>query len=89
MYLQTGCGGFCGSVAITAQQANGCAPLTGGQFAMASDNEGHFGTSAFDGTFGASPMLRQFFGFKSEHLLAVLMKHLIKIFYGDAPAFSF
>lgn len=34
-------------------------------------------------------MLRQFFGFKSEHLLAVLMKHLIKIFYGDAPAFSF
>jgi hypothetical protein len=89
LYLQTGCGGFCGSVSITAQQANGCVPLTSGQFAMASDNEGHFGTAAFDGTFGADPQLRQDFGHLSEHKLAVLMKALIKIFYGAPPAYSF
>jgi Tannase and feruloyl esterase len=89
LYLQTGCGGFCGSVSIMAQQANGCVPLTSGQFVMASDNEGHFGTNAFDGTFGADPELRQYFGHLSEHVLAVFMKALIKIFYGASPAYSF
>jgi feruloyl esterase len=89
LYLQTGCGGFCGSVSITAQQANGCVPLTSGQFVMASDNEGHFGTAAFDGTFGADPLLRQYFGHLSEHVLAVFMKALIKIFYGAPPTYSF
>ena len=28
LYLQTGCGGFCGTVSIAAQQATGCVPLT-------------------------------------------------------------
>lgn len=89
LYLQTGCGGFCGTVSITAQQATGCVPLTGGQFVMASDNEGHFGTTAFDGTFGADPLLRDDFGHLSEHKLAVFMKKLIKIFYGTPPSYSF
>jgi tannase/feruloyl esterase len=44
-YLQTGCGGFCGAVRIMAPQATGCVPLTSGQFVVASDNEGHFGTA--------------------------------------------
>jgi Tannase and feruloyl esterase len=89
LYLQTGCGGFCGTVSITAQQANGCAPLTGGQFVMASDNEGHFGTAPFDATFGADPQLREYFGHLSEHVLAVFMKKLIKTFYGMPPSRSF
>jgi feruloyl esterase len=89
LYLQTGCGGFCGAVSISAPAATGCVPLTGGQFVMASDNEGHFGTAAFDGTFGASPQLRDYFGHLSEHVLAVFMKKLIKIFYGQPPSFSF
>jgi hypothetical protein len=89
LYLQTGCGGFCGTVNIAAQQANGCVPLTSGQFVMASDNEGHFGTTAFDGTFGADPRLRQDFGHLSEHALAVLMKALIKMFYRASSAYSF
>ena len=89
LYLQTGCGGFCGTVSIAAQQATGCVPLTSGQFVMASDNEGHFGTTAFDGTFGADAQLRDDFGHLSEHLLAVFMKQLIKIFYGTSPAYSF
>ncbi len=89
LYLQTGCGGFCGSVSITAQQATGCVPLTQGQFVMASDNEGHFGTNAFDATFGADPQLREDFGHLSEHKLAVFMKKLIKIFYGTPASYSF
>jgi feruloyl esterase len=89
LYLQTGCGGFCGTVSIQAQQATGCVPLTQGQFVMASDNEGHFGTAAFDATFGADPRLREYFGHLSEHVLAVFMKKLIKIFYGTQPPYSF
>lgn len=89
LYLQTGCGGFCGSVSIAAPQSTGCVPLTGGQFVMASDNEGHFGTNAFDGTFGADKQLRADFGYRSEHALAVFMKKLIKIFYGRPAAHSF
>ena len=89
LYLQTGCGGFCGGVSISAPAATGCVPLTGGQFVMASDNEGHFGTAAFDATFGADPQLREDFGHLSEHALAVFMKKLIAIFYGAAPAYSF
>lgn len=89
LYLQTGCGGFCGTVSIAAQQATGCEPLTSGQFVMASDNEGHFGTTAFDATFGADAQLRADFGHLSEHLLAVFMKKLIKIFYGTSPSYSF
>jgi len=89
LYMQTGCGGFCGGVNISAPVATGCAPLTGRQFVMAADNEGHFGTAAFDATFGADPQLREDFGHLSEHTLTVFMKKLIAIFYGAAPAFSF
>src|SRR5438067_14172 len=89
LYLQTGCGGFCGSVNISAPAAAGCAPLTAGQFVMASDNEGHYGTAAFDATFGADPELRADFGYRSEHKLAVFMKQLITTFYGKPAAYSF
>jgi hypothetical protein len=89
LYLQTGCGGFCGSVSISAPAAVGCAPLTAGQFVMASDNQGHYGTTAFDGTFGADPQLRADFGYRSEHKLAVFVKQLVKIFYGKPAAYSF
>jgi len=89
LYLQTGCGGFCGTVNISAPASTGCAPLTGGQFVLASDNEGHYGTAAFDGTFGMDPELRADFGYRSEHKLAVLMKQLIKIFYAKPAARSF
>lgn len=89
LYLQTGCGGLCGSVSIAAQQAAGCVPLTGGQFVMASDNEGHSGTAPFDATFGTDPQLRDYFGHLSEHVLAGFMKKLITVFYGVAPSYSF
>jgi hypothetical protein len=89
LYLQTGCGGFCGNVSISAPQAGGCVPLTSGAFAMASDNEGHTASGAFDGTFGADPQLRADYGHLSEHKLADLMKKLQKLFYGTAPAYSF
>lgn len=81
-YLQDGCGGYCGNVTITTQAAAGCAPLTTGAFAVASDNEGHYGAGAFSASFGADPALRASFGYQSEHQLALVAKAIIAKFYG-------
>jgi feruloyl esterase len=88
-YLQDGCGGYCGSVNIATQAAAGCAPLTGGAFAIATDNEGHFGAAAFSASFGADPTLRASFGYQSEHQLALAAKAIIAKFYGTAPRYSY
>ena len=88
-YLQTGCGGFCGNLSINAQAANGCVPLTRGDFAMASSNEGHVGAGGFDGVFGMDPQLRVDYGYRSDHALSVVVKRLITIFYGQGPRYSY
>ena len=88
-YLQDGCGGYCGSVAITTQAASGCAPLTNGAFAVASDNEGHYGAAVFSAAFGADPTLRASFGYQSEHLLALAAKAIIAKYYGAGPRDSY
>ncbi|HEY2601283.1 MAG TPA: tannase/feruloyl esterase family alpha/beta hydrolase [Thermoleophilaceae bacterium] len=88
-YLQTGCGGLCGTLAINAQAANGCAPLTSGAFAMASDNMGHVAGGNNDGNFGTDPQLRLDFAYRADHLLALTAKELIKRFYGSGPKYSY
>ncbi len=88
-YLQDGCGGYCGSVNIATQAATGCAPLTEGAFAIASDNEGHFGAAVFSASFGADPTLRASFGYQSEHQLALAAKAIIARFYGRAARYSY
>lgn len=81
-YLQDGCGGYCGNVTINTQAAVGCLPLTSGAFAVATDNEGHFGGAGFSASFGADPTLRASFGYQSEHQLALAAKAIIAKFYG-------
>jgi len=88
-YLQDGCGGYCGSVGIATQAATGCVPLTNGAFAIASDNEGHYGAAVFSASFGADPTLRASFGYQSEHQLALAAKAIIAKFYGKAAKSSY
>jgi feruloyl esterase len=88
-YLQDGCGGYCGVVVVNTAAAAGCAPLTGGAFAVATDNEGHFGAGAFSASFGADPTLRASFGYQSEHQLAPAAKAIIAKFYGTAVHHSY
>jgi feruloyl esterase len=85
-YLQTGCGGLCGTLAINAQQAVGCAPLTDGAFVTASNNQGHVGGN---GLFGTDPQLRADFAYRADHALAVVAKTLIAKVYGSAPRWSY
>lgn len=84
-YLQVGCGGNCGVVPSgSAPAATGCTPLTDGAFAVAADNQGHYGTSMGSGLFGTDPTLKADFGYKSEHQLALAAKDIIKRFYGTS-----
>jgi Tannase and feruloyl esterase len=73
-YLQLGCGGYCGTDTLSTPAASyGCVPVTSGQFAEATDNEGHSG-AVFSGAFAADLNLRVDFGYASEHALAVAAK---------------
>ncbi|HWC83217.1 MAG TPA: tannase/feruloyl esterase family alpha/beta hydrolase [Pseudonocardiaceae bacterium] len=87
-YLQDGCGGYCGSVNVQTGAAAGCTQLTGGDFAVAADDEGHEG-GGFTATAFADPELKAEFGYKSEHQLALVAKAIIKAFYGSAPNDSY
>lgn len=88
-YLQLGCGGYCGTDALSTPAASyGCAPVTTGQFAVATDNEGHTG-AVFSGSFAADQNLRVDFGYASEHALAVAAKAIIAAFYGHKPSESY
>jgi Tannase and feruloyl esterase len=88
-YLQLGCGGYCGTDTLSTPAASyGCVPVTTGQFAEATDNEGHSG-AVFSGAFAADLNLRVDFGYASEHALAVAAKAIIAAFYGQGPAESY
>jgi len=88
-YLQTGCGGFCGSVDFFADATDECVPLLRGDFAIATNNEGHVGVAGFDATFGVDPQLRVDFGYRSDHVVALVAKRLIALYYGQGPRYSY
>jgi Tannase and feruloyl esterase len=87
-YLQDGCGGFCG--AVTATTFPSCDAQLGGDFAIASDNQGHLAASAFDSVWSLNGMqLRIEFGYLSEHVMALAAKAIITTFYGQSPRYSY
>jgi feruloyl esterase len=88
-YLQLGCGGNCGSDNLGTPAASyNCTPVTTGQFAEATDNEGHVGT-VFGSEFAQDPELRTIFGYKSEHQMALVAKQILADFYGQLPQYSY
>ena len=91
-YLQTGCGGNCGTVSIgVSPAADTAAALTSNTFAVSTNNEGHAATGPWDvwGAPDASNPLRAEFGYLADHYNAVVAKALITTFYGAAPAYSY
>src|SRR5579875_29079 len=90
-YVQEGCGGYCGILqpGPPAVSTN-CPAVTGNQLALGVDDEGHVGSSAFDGLWAANaPELRVSFGFTSEHALAQAAKAIIAAYYGQRPRYSY
>lgn len=85
-FLQTGCGGLCGSLSVRVEQARDCTPATNGELALASTDMGHQGMG---GKFGQDPQLRQDFAERGVHLTALAAKALIAAYYGQAPRYSY
>jgi hypothetical protein len=89
-YLQNGCGGYCGTVSNQAFPA--CDAQLGGDFAMATDDEGHTSSSGLGGAglfaFN-SQKLRNEYGYESEHALDVVAKTIIGDYYGQSPNYSY
>ena len=86
-YLQVGCGAFCGVISPTTFPS--CDTQLGGDFAIATDNQGH-SASPTDGTWALNSLqLRIEFGYLSEHAMAQAAKAIITTFYGQQPHYSY
>ena len=85
-YLQTGCGGLCGSLTIRADKSEGCAPITDGTVALASTDMGHRG---MDMAWGDDPQKRADFAERGVHLTALAAKALIQAFYGRPQKYAY
>ena len=88
-YLQLGCSSFCGNIDFFADASDGCVPLSRGDFVLATNNEGHVGVAGFDAIFGTDPQLRVDFGYRSDHVVALVAKRLIALYYGQGPRYSY
>jgi hypothetical protein len=89
-YLQNGCGGYCGTV--TPQSFPSCDATLGGDFAMATDDEGHTSSGGLGGgglfAFN-SQKLRKEYGYQSEQSLYLVARTVITAFYGQEPNHSY
>ena len=80
-YLQTGCGGLCGTARINYTQAATCAPIADGTIASATTDMGHQGAN--DGSWAAgNPQAQIDFAYRGVHVTAQVAKAVITRFYG-------
>ncbi|MFE5291380.1 tannase/feruloyl esterase family alpha/beta hydrolase [Isoptericola sp. NPDC056618] len=87
-YVQTGCGGLCGSARISYGQADGCPVVEDGTVASATTDMGHQGQN--DGSWALDdPQAQIDFAYRGVHVTAQVAKAVITAFYGRAPAYSY
>lgn len=87
-YLQTGCGGLCGSANINVGQATTCPLVQDGSLATATTDMGHQGQN--DGSWAVdNPQAQIDFAYRGVHATAVVAKKVIARFYGRAPVYSY
>jgi feruloyl esterase len=89
-YLQNGCGGYCGTV--SGQTFPSCDAQLGGDFAMATDDEGHVTAAGLGGggLFAFNDQkLRDEYGYESEQALYEVSRQIIKDYYGQLPNRSY
>lgn len=87
-YLQTGCGGLCGSANINYTAARACPPVGDGTIASATTDMGHQGQP--DGSWAAgNPQAQIDFAYRGVHVTSQVAKAIIAQFYGQQPAYSY
>jgi len=90
-YLQNGCGGYCGTVSGQTFPAT-CDAQLGGDFAMATDDEGHVTAAGLGGggLFAFNDQkLRNEYGYESEQALYEVSREIINDYYGVYPRESY
>jgi hypothetical protein len=85
-FLQVGCGGTCGHVSLSIGAADGCAPITKGEFVVSGSDMGHQGMST---EFGRNPQQLVDFAYRGVHLTALATKKLIQAYYGQAARYAY
>ncbi|MEU9266046.1 tannase/feruloyl esterase family alpha/beta hydrolase [Streptomyces sp. NPDC048251] len=87
-YVQTGCGGLCGSAAINYGQATTCPVVQDGTVASATTDMGHQGRN--DGSWALdNPQAQIDFAYRGVHVTSQVAKAVIARFYGKRPAYSY
>jgi feruloyl esterase len=87
-YVQTGCGGLCGTSNIGFGKGSECAVIRDGSTAVATTDMGHQGQN--DGSWGKdNPQAQIDFAYRGVHVTAQAAKAIITKFYGKAPAYSY
>jgi hypothetical protein len=87
-FVETGCGGLCGSLNIRLGNSDGCYPADHGELALASTDMGH--TGGMDGKFGERDYrVRIDFAYRGVHVTTVAAKALISAYYGQSAKYSY
>jgi hypothetical protein len=77
-YLQTGCGGECGSANISYGNGADCEPVTNGTIASATTDMGHQGQGTPGGSWAANnPQAQIDFAYRAEHVTSQVAKAII------------
>ncbi|KAI9339546.1 Tannase/feruloyl esterase [Zopfochytrium polystomum] len=84
-YMQSGCGGLCGSISTSPSVAYGNELVNNGTFVLAGTNM----DGGSDGLFGLDRDKRVAFAYGAQHKLALLSKKLIKAYYGQDAKYSY
>lgn len=85
-YLQTGCGGLCGTLEIWVLHAESCVPVRDHSVVLASTDMGHEGMGDWA---VRNPATRADFGHRGVHLTALAVKALIRAYYGKPARHSY
>ncbi len=85
-FLQTGCGGLCGTLNIRVGNAQSCAPAQNGELALASTDMGHEG---MDPAWGDDPKLRIDFAYRGVHVTTLAAKAIVAKYYGQPAKYSY
>ena len=95
-YLQLGCGGYCGGATLTQgsvdRQSAGCGAYASKEMAVATSDLGHRRSATFfpDGVWAAgNPGAIVDFAYAANHKTALVVKEIIRAFYGREPKFSY
>jgi streptogramin lyase len=87
--LFTGCGGFCGQVAIRAPAAEHCSATDNGEMALVSSDLGHAAGGNDTLWAAGNPQGLADYGHRAVHVVTQAAKRIAARYYGQAPRYSY